>query len=125
MIARLTRALPRGWARRLPGAALATLAFILWSLAFVALYAAVSVGCAAGWEAVPVGPASLQRLVMLAVWALHLALLGLLGWAAWSAEPLDDAERSFRRVVGFGGCALALAATFWTGLPVLMTSSCA
>ncbi|MFZ6761967.1 hypothetical protein [Pseudoroseomonas sp. WGS1072] len=113
---------------RVPGILVATGAFILWSLAFLALYVAVSLGCAWGWDRPWDGAGgfglSLQRLVALGVWGLHLLLLaGLLAWA-WAPGPLDNGERQFRRVLAIGGAAFGLLATLWTGLPVFLASDC-
>jgi len=112
------------WLRNLPGVVVATLAFILWSSAFAALYIAVSLGCAWGWDRPSLGGISLQHWVAAGVWALHLLVIGgLLAWG-WTGGPLDNSEARFRPVLASGGAALALAATFWTGLPLLFSSAC-
>ncbi len=41
------------------------LGFGIWAIGFVALYAAQGTGCALGWDAVRVGPASLLRVVLI------------------------------------------------------------
>lgn len=110
--------------RRLPGVAVASLAFLLWSSAFLLLYVAVSLGCAWGWDWPAALGLSLQRWVLLGVWAVHLALLGaLLAWS-WRGTRWGSAEDAFRPVLATGGLGLALAATLWCGLPVLLASAC-
>lgn len=109
---------------RLPGVVVATLAFILWSLAFGLLYVAVSLGCAWGWDRPAWMGLSLQRWVLLGVWTVHLAVLGALLARSWRGTRWGDAEASFRPVLATGGLGLALAATVWCGLPVLLASDC-
>ena len=41
--------------------------FGVWAAGFVVLYAATSLGCTLGWEAVPAGPLSLQRAILVAL----------------------------------------------------------
>lgn len=50
--------------------------FTVWALAFVALYAMLSVGCRFGWDTVVLdmaGGMSLQRLQLIAIFLVHLA----------------------------------------------------
>ena len=54
---------------------------MIWSSAFVMLYAGLSIGCVFGWHVMALGPISLLRVVLIGVWLLHLALIaGLLFW---------------------------------------------
>lgn len=68
--------------------------FVIWSSAFVALYAGLSVGCAFGWDAVRLGPVSGLRALLVVLWLAHLLALGGLfvlcrkrAQAAGGAEP--------------------------------------
>ena len=65
-------------ALRLPSLILLVAGFVIWSSAFVALYGALSVGCAFGWDAVLFGPVSALRALLIALWLLHLAMLAML-----------------------------------------------
>jgi len=53
-----------------------------WAAAFTWVYALHGIGCASGWERVDLGPASLQRLVLVLSWAVWVALLALWLWRA-------------------------------------------
>ena len=96
--------------------------FVLWSSAFVALYGGQALGCRLGWENVDLGPITLNRTVLLAVWAVHLCVIGLLTvvlarrYASASASP-------FIERAGLALSLCALAATIWIGFPVLVAKS--
>lgn len=47
--------------------------FLLWSAAFLAIYGVQATGCSLGWNATAFGPLTVQRAVLLAVFALVLA----------------------------------------------------
>ena len=101
--------------------------FIIWSSAFTLLYAALSFGCTLGWQSVDVGPVSLNRLVLILVWAGHLAALGLLlQWCLRTRR--DNASRSqparFMATAALASTFCALFATLWTGLPITAVSTC-
>lgn len=94
--------------------------FLIWSLAFVALYAAHSLICARapGW------PPAIAHGVMAAIWIGHLAAIAAL--AAWIVRR-HPTERSDLRFLQRTSLMLALAAgiaTVWTGLPILTTRAC-
>jgi len=71
---------------------------------------------------VGLGPVPLNRGVLLAVWAVHLCLIGLLAAALpcrrASVGPLPFIDRA-----GLALTFCALAATIWTGFPVLAAGS--
>ncbi|MDF1601029.1 hypothetical protein PZ895_14805 [Mesorhizobium sp. YIM 152430] len=102
--------------------------FIVWSIAFVALYSVLSVGCVFGWDQVHFGPVSVQRAVLVALLGVSLAA----GW--WVVRI--TAER--RRAAGGAGLVLrpfmetaawmaawaALASTLFSLGPVLFLTAC-
>lgn len=100
---------------------------VIWSSAFVSLYALLSVGCAFGWESRAVGPISLQRAVLLGVWLAHLALLILLvGWTRRRARmvgPDDETARFFART-SLGAAIVSVAVTLINYAPILGLSTC-
>lgn len=72
--------------------------FILWSGAFLLLYAVQATGCKLGWQEIAVGPISLLRLLLS---ALLLSTLGLLYAAAllWLRPALDATEGDRHRLL--------------------------
>lgn len=102
--------------------------FILWSLAFVALYATSSIGCQLGWEQISVGPFNLLRLVLAAVWTAHV-LAHILAFAAtWRFLSIRESSgrTKWRRLLRIGA-GLNIAATSSTGLlavPIIGSSMC-
>jgi hypothetical protein len=100
---------------------------VVWSSAFVWLYAALSLGCALGWEGVALGPLSLQRGVLIGLWAAHLAALAaLLLWTRRHARtvPVEDRTGCFLARAAFHATVVALAATVINYAPVLALSPC-
>jgi len=60
-----------------------------WAAAFTGVYALHGIGCASGWERVDLGPATLQRLVLVLSWAVWVMLLSLslsLSLSLWRAR---------------------------------------
>ncbi|RIY01859.1 hypothetical protein D3218_05890 [Aureimonas flava] len=100
---------------------------VIWSSAFVSLYALLSVGCAFGWEARSVGPVSVQRAVLLGVWLLHLAALAaLVGWTwrrARRAAPSDPLAGFFARTA-LACAVVSVAVTLVNYAPILGLSAC-
>ncbi|KPF97602.1 hypothetical protein IP86_13670 [Rhodopseudomonas sp. AAP120] len=97
--------------------------FVIWASAFTLLYAALSVGCAFGWQARLIGEISLSRAVLLAIWAVHLAaLVGLLIYCV--RQPRGEATGGFIRKVAIGSTVAALVATVWTGVAIPAVSQC-
>lgn len=89
--------------------------FIIWAVAFIALYALQGLGCAWGW------PEAMHRGVLLAAWISTLALLGLV--LAWQVRRPPGAEKLNRRV-GISLTVVATAATVVTYFPVIFASLC-
>ncbi|WP_279483461.1 hypothetical protein [Aureimonas sp. SK2] len=100
---------------------------VIWSSAFVALYALLSIGCAFGWEDRGFGPVSLQRAVLVGAWLAHLVLLGLL--VAWTsrrakrAKGDDEIARFFARTA-LAAAVVAVAVTLVNYAPILVLSMC-
>jgi hypothetical protein len=99
--------------------------FVVWSIAFTAIYTAFSVGCWLGWGGVMAGPLSMQALIVGAIWIAFIILGVLNAVLAWRRAAVD-----LRPVAGMLRVALpaaniaAVAATVVTGLPLLLTTSC-
>jgi hypothetical protein len=102
--------------------------YTIWSLALVALYAALSVGCDLGWQDRPLGPVSLQRAVLLALWIGCVAVLALLARVTWAWWRKADQTRSglvrFNLWLAAFASVAAGAATLWMGLPILALPTC-
>lgn len=93
---------------------------LVWASSFVVLYAGLALGCEAGWQARTVAGASLLTLALALAWLAHLLALGALWW--WFGRwPRAGRLRGLARVL----TAIALAATVWTGWPVLALPPCA
>ncbi len=94
--------------------------FLLWTSAFVALYAVFSLACIYDWPA--------PRLFVVGVWLVHLIAHGaLVAWTLrwWRARPADPADpRPFLRLAAVTIAIAALGATVWTGLPAVLSFSC-
>ncbi len=100
------------------------LGFGIWSLAFAVLYAAQATGCAFGWHTLTVGPVSLLRVLLIAIWAAHLAAL------AWLYVICRRASRgaALDRFLARAAAALtvaAIAATLWIGTALFVKTICA
>ncbi|WP_185984988.1 hypothetical protein [Aureimonas mangrovi] len=98
--------------------------FTAWSIAFVVLYAVLSVGCAYGWDAMQAGPVSLNRLVLTLVWIGSLVALAIMlaGVVRGAAGP--GRVSRFLRHAGIALTALALAATAANFFMVTTMSTC-
>lgn len=99
--------------------------YIVWSVAFVALYAVQALGCKWGWHLRQVGPVSLQHLVLGAIFAGHVAVitvLSLIAWRWWRSK--GDDEGRFIRASAVALSVSALVATIWTGLPAVVLAAC-
>lgn len=100
---------------------------LIWSSAFVSLYALLSVGCAFGWDTRVIGPVSVQRAVLLAVWLMHLAALaGLVFWMWRRMRRTDRNEETagFFSRVGLAAAVVSLAVTLVNYAPILGLSAC-
>jgi hypothetical protein len=98
----------------------ATSGLLLWASSFVVSYAGLSLGCEAGWHARTFAGANLLTLALALAWAAHLLALAAL-WKWLRRWPTDGMQRWMARVL----TAVALAATVWTGWPVLALPPCA
>ncbi len=105
---------------------------VIWSSAFVSLYALLSIGCAFGWEAQAFGPMSALRAALLALWLAHLAALALLvGWTRRRAQRAkahgdgtgEDVERFFARTA-WAATLVSVAVTLVNYAPIMGLSVC-
>ncbi|MFN3550027.1 MAG: hypothetical protein ACK4U0_21290 [Mesorhizobium sp.] len=65
--------------------------FLLWSAAFLAIYGAQAIGCGLGWDAkILLGPLSVQRAVLLGLFALVLIGHAALALRLKSGGPVGD-----------------------------------
>ncbi|KJS36169.1 MAG: hypothetical protein VR70_14370 [Rhodospirillaceae bacterium BRH_c57] len=94
--------------------------FLLWTSAFVALYAVFSLACVHDWP--------MPRLLVVGAWLVHVAGHGaLVAWTLrwWRVRPTDPTgSRPFLRLAAVTIAIAALGATVWTGLPVVLTFGC-
>lgn len=74
--------------------------FVMWSAAFLLLYATQATGCHLGWHQITVGPTSGLRLLLLAIFVIVLALMGRLFWSTKAAlnQPQQDESRSLIQI---------------------------
>lgn len=110
---------------RYPSAILMVGGFLAWSLAFTIMYAALSFGCAYGWDGVAVGPMSLNRAVLIGAWIVCLIGLAVLTIACVRLFRAENKGVSvFLRSVGVSLTALALATTVGNFFMVTTMSTC-
>lgn len=101
--------------------------FIVWSVAFVALYAMLSVGCAYGWDRIDLAAGlTLQRVQLIVIFLVHLGA-GL--WLALALRPAstsgdDDHPAHFLRHAAYGTAIAAVAATAFTFAGIFALTSC-
>ncbi len=123
----MTDATAKTTGTRTTGAALLLLCagLLIWSSAFLWLYAALSFGCAFGWQDLPLlGPLSLLRGVLLGLWLLHLAALAaLLPWTRRKARQAPERDR-FMAQAAFHATVVALVVTVINYAPVLVLTAC-
>lgn len=93
---------------------------LVWASSFVVLYAGLALGCEAGWHARTWAGANLLTLALALAWLAHLVVLGAL-WRRFGRWPRAGRLRWLARVL----TATALAATVWTGWPLLALPPCA
>lgn len=97
---------------------LLVIGFIVWSVAFVALYGVNAVGCAFAW------PPALQRIVLVALFFAHTVALG---WIAYNIMQSPDHGGETHAMLGYAGLGLTLAAlgsTVFVFAPSLFLSMC-
>lgn len=98
------------------------LGFVIWSAAFVVLYATNAIGCAFGWGE------TVQRGVLIAISLGFLGLTALAGWVAyryWRGKAQIEGEPGpSLGIISIYGCCSALIATIGTFVPVFAVSLC-
>jgi hypothetical protein len=110
---------------RYPATILIIGGFVAWSAAFTLMYATLSFGCAYGWDAVAVGPVSLNRAALTIAWIVSLAGIGALLWANVRLYYAEGKGVSpFLRASGVALTALALATTVVNFFMVTTMSTC-
>lgn len=99
--------------------------FTVWGAGFSALYGVHAIGCRAGWEEAMLGALSANRIVLIVIYVFHIVLGSALYFplariaARWERLP----GRMVRRAAIILTLA-AVAATVWTGAPVLFLETC-
>lgn len=108
---------------RIDGRALLLLAagFAIWAVAFVALYAMLSVGCRFGWDGIGLfGGVTLQRAQLVALFLVHVAA----GLALVLVLRREGVERPFLRSAAHLAALAALGSTLFSFSAVFVLSSC-
>lgn len=111
------------------GSGLAPLAagFTVWAAGFVAVYATLSLGCAAGWDSIDLGPVSLQRAVVAGlsfVTALASVFVAARLARRLSNRSESDGPSTFLGQVAFSCALAATGATVFTFSGVVALSTC-
>lgn len=99
-----------------------TAGLILWAAGFSLLYALHGFGCAAGWQAVSLGPATGLGLVLIAAWTALLAAafalsVALFRGAGRKGPPFAETIARASAIAGSAGLLLM-------GAPVLLPAHC-
>lgn len=109
--------------------------FVLWAIYFVVVYAYLSIGCEKGWsEAELFG----LKVLTLALAAITLAAMGAIAALAWMGfrrwrtaansnsdeGSINESQDRFTGLLTVMTSGLALLATIWVGLPVLLLQPC-
>ena len=104
--------------------------FLVWVSALITLYAVLSIGCVLGWERIVPGPVSVQRLVLILLWAAHILALLLIVLERKRRARHASLRKAAQEPRGFfdqtiwASTIAALGATLWTGAPILHASTC-
>ena len=99
--------------------------FGIWSVAFVALYAGLSIGCALGWNAVEIGPISLLRLLLISGFIVTLLALALIARRLWRRARMgDQTGTALVPQVSAWLAVAALVAGVFTYAPVVFLTAC-
>lgn len=102
--------------------------FALWGAAFIVLYAVLSLGCRLDWESAELFGITLQRAVLVSIFAAHLlALAGLTWWTRRRRARIggEGAGHAFLVSVGFYAGLAALAATAFNFAAIFWLTPCA
>lgn len=99
------------------------LGFAIWSLWFVSLYAALSLGCAFAPPAGSSGPFTWINAMLLVLTLPIVALLLGLAWRCWQARAQTDHRRFVVRLAAALHLVAAIA-TLAIGVPVLVLPPC-
>jgi hypothetical protein len=100
--------------------------WVIFSSAFVLLYALLSLGCMYGWDAPRLGPANLLTAILVSTWLAHVAVLSVLSIWAWRTPPaVCDSTHRMLAFATRAGYVSSLLATLWLGFPILMLQPCA
>ena len=99
---------------------------VLWSIAFVVLYAAVSLGCRSPFAGAAVLGVDMLTLVLAVLLALHLAAFA---WAITVARRIvrsagPDSTRRFLARIRLIGAVAGAVATLCVGAPILFLDNC-
>lgn len=109
--------------------AVASGGLIIWSSAFVFLYAGLGLGCALGWQRVPLLGSNALTVMLAGLWLLHLALLGAFQWFAhglWDrATGPDEGAAKFLAASTCLIAGVGILSTLFIGFAVLMLPPCA
>jgi len=106
---------------------LAISGLIIWSSAFVALYVALSVGCAAGVHQQQALGMNALTALLAAVFLIHLAALGGLQWYAlvsWRKRKDPTRSNGFLAILTCLVTAVSIVSLLFIGLPVVMVVPC-
>jgi hypothetical protein len=103
---------------------------VIWMTYFIVVYAAVSVGCIAGFantHAFGINAITLVLALITALAALGIAAFGWVGLRGWRVSRGSDLKSERVRFAGAVTvliALLALIATAWVGLPIVMLHPC-
>lgn len=89
-----------------------------WAVAFCVIYGLHGLGCARGWDTLPLGGASLQRWMLLGTWSVSLALTMLL------AIRLGRARGTTLDRVAAALAWVGVVATLITFVPIAVVPAC-
>jgi hypothetical protein len=104
---------------------------VIWGIAFVVLYAMLSIGCEYGWHQITAfAGLSVQRIMLVVLYLVSLAAAGAtvyLAWLRWAAARQASgriAPTGFLEWAGYLSSLAALAATVASFVPVFFLTSC-
>jgi len=103
------------------------LGFAVWAVAFSILYGVQGTGCELGWHQQSIGPLSVLRILLIVIWAAHLAILAWLYWRCRGALAVTAARAMPEAFLWRAASVLtvtAAAATIWIGMALLVPSMC-